>query len=203
MKTEKQVTIFLLALLVTASVATFFIVTKDKDSPDEYVYNDFRVFKSPTVGYTIVAFVGEQPYHLQLRNDPKNVTDIPIDSRIRNFILLKEGIIFTLDPNFNSIPVLGATEMANVFGRRLGIYDKKVTGAVTREPTNSTTPSGNLIANCKDVTTNTNVIKLQLGDTTEVYLEKNGCIIVQGTDEWEIIRASDRLIYDVLEVIEN
>jgi len=198
MKTEKQVTLLLLFFLILASATVFFIVNKDKDNPNEYTYNNFRVFKSPIVGYTIVAYIEEQPYHLQLRNDPKNVTDIPIDPQIRDLLLLKEAIFFTLDPDFNSVPVLGAMEMSNIFGRRLGIYDKRVFGAVTKA---ANPPTGNIVVDCNNVTTRSNIVKLQLGDTTEVYLEENGCIIVQGTNEWEIIRASDRLIYDALEVI--
>lgn len=204
MNQERKVTLFVLFLIITLVASGIFIISKEyQGNEEEYVYNDFRVYKNPTIGYTIVAYKGDQPYTLQLRNDPKNVTDISVDKKIRSLIILKEAIFFTMDPDFNSIPVLGASEMATIFGRRLGIYDKRVFGAITKESSNSTQPSGNLIVDCNNVTQRANIIKLQLGSETKVFLEDNGCIIVQGTDEWEIVRASDRLIYHVLEVIKD
>ncbi|MBU2639691.1 MAG: hypothetical protein KKG75_03215 [Nanoarchaeota archaeon] len=204
MKTEKKVVIFLSLLLIAlVSFGIYVISTKQTTNPNEYIYNDFRVFKNPAIGYTVVAYLEEQPYHLQLRYDPKNVTDIPIDSRIRSSIMFKEAVFFTIDPDFNSIPVLGASELATILGRRLGIYDKRVFGAITKESENATEPSGNLIVDCDNVTQKSNIVRLQLGPETKVFLENNGCIIVQGTNEWEIVRASDRLIYHILEVIKD
>lgn len=198
MDTESKIAgIIALLILIAVTGGAFFLA--DKENPDEYVYNNFRVFKNPTIGYTVVAYLNEQPYNLNLRNDPKNTENISIDPRIRNFILLKPATAFTLDPSFNSVPVLGASEMATILGRRLGIYNKQVIGAITKPPENST-DNNTPVIDCKNVNSNLNVIRLQLGPETEVFLENNGCIIVQGTDEWEIVRASDRLIYHILEV---
>jgi len=87
--------------------------------------------------------------------------------------------------------------MAIILGRRLGLYDKRVIGAVTSLPEEDT---GLSIIDCNNVENDLNVVRLQLGSETKVFLEENGCIIVQGTNEWEIVRASDRLIYHVLDV---
>ena len=199
MKTENQIAI-IVAVLILILVSTGIFVIYGKEDPNEYIYNEFRVFKNPTIGYTIVAYINEQPYHLQLRNDPKSTENITLSPNIRELILLKEATVFTLDPDFNSIPVLGASEMATILGRRMGIYNKRVFGAVTREPVNGTETT---IVDCNNVNQKLNVIRLQIGPETKVFLEKNNCIIVQGTDEWEIVRASDRLIYNVLEVIKD
>jgi hypothetical protein len=40
-----------------------------------------------------------------------------------------------------------------------------------------------------------------VGDETKIYLEGN-CVIVQGTDEWEIVRAADRLTFGLLGVMD-
>jgi hypothetical protein len=203
MNSERKITIFILLLMLSLAAVGTLIISKNYEGDDnEYIFNEFRVIKNPTIGYTVVAYKGEQPYTLQLRNDPRNVTDISIDSQIRTLIMLKEAIFFTIDPDFNSIPVLGASEMANILGRRLGLYDKRVFGAITKEPENSTN-SGNIIIDCGNVTRKANVVRLQLGDETKVFVKENGCIIVQGKDVWDIVRASDRLIYHVLEVIKD
>jgi len=196
MDTEnKTAGIIVIILIVAVGSGIFFL--GNEENPDEYVYNNFRVFKNPTMGYTVVAYVQEQPYHLNLRNDPKNTENITIDSRIRSLILLKPATAFTLDPDLTSIPVLGATEMATILGTRLGLYNKQVIGAVTSPPENDpVTP----VIDCENISDSVNVVRLQLGPETKVFLEKNGCIIVQGTNEWEIVRASDRLIYHILEV---
>ena len=200
MNQESKVTVFMtLIVLLLVTIGVFMISNRNSSNPDEYVYNDFRIFKNPTVGFTVVAYLDAQPYHLQLRNDPKSTENITIDPKIRPLILDKEEVFFTINPNSNSIPVLGATEMANILGTRLGIFNKNVYGAVTHEANIS---KGNIVADCNDVTQKVNIVRLQLGDETEVYIE-NDCIIVQGTDEWEIVRASDRFIYHVLQVIED
>lgn len=186
----------IIALIVLIFITGGIFFLTNEENPDEYVYNDFRVFKNPTIGYTVVAYVKDQPYHLNLRNDPKNTLNITIDSNVRNLILLKPKTYFTIDPNLNSIPVLGASEMATILGRRLGLYNKEVVGAITSPIVNDTVT---LVINCNNVTQQQNVVKLQLGSETKVFLDNN-CIIVQGADEWEIVRASDRLIYHVLEV---
>jgi hypothetical protein len=201
MNTEKSATIFLISIfIILVAVGAFMVLKKNDDNLDEYVYNNFRVFKNQdTIGYTIIAYTGDQPYHLQLRNDPKNTENISIDPRVRDLILQKEAIFFTMDPDYNSIPVLGASGMANIFGRRLGLYDKRVFGAITRE-TNSS--EGNIVVDCNNVTSRSNIVKLQIEEKTKVYID-NGCIIVQGSNEWEVVRASDRLIYQALEVIKD
>jgi len=203
MAQEKRILIFLSLLVLVLIAGGIFIITRDyKGDENEYIYNDFRVYKNPTIGYTIVAYKEEQPYNLQLRYDPSSTENITIDPRIRTLIMLKEAAVFTLEPDMNSIPVLGASEMATILGRRLGIYDKRVIGAVTRIPENATAEDY-LVVDCANVTQKANVVRLQLGDETKVFIENNGCIIVQGTNEWEIVRASDRLIYQLLEVIDD
>ena len=60
MKTENKIAIFLF-LVIIALVGTVLLMSKPTENPNEYVYNNFRIFKNPTVGYTILAYLEEQP----------------------------------------------------------------------------------------------------------------------------------------------
>ena len=162
--------------------------------PNSYKYNDFKIQKIPT-GWATWAYKDDQPYYLQLRHDPKTLEDINIDEEVRDLVLSKNTLIVTVDPNLTSRSVIGAIEIANVLGRRLGLYNIQVVGAVTKFAN-----EGTVVATCNDVNEAKNVVLLNLGNKTEVYLDNN-CIIVEGVTEEDITRSADRLIYEVLEVM--
>ncbi len=182
--------------LVILSVSTFFIF-KGSDDPNEYNYNNFRIFKTQDiVGYTIVGYVGNQPYNFKLRNDPINTENITVSGEPRELILSKPTVYLTMEPNLTSKSVIGALEVANIISRNLGIYNRETIGAITSPIENNPTP----VATCNNITRTENVILFQLGNETKVSVD-NSCILVQGINEWEIIRASDRLVYDILELM--
>ncbi len=163
---------------------------------DNYTYKDFKVEKTPT-GWAVLAFVNEQPYLLNLRHDPKSIEDIEINKNIREQLLSKPTSYITLKPNLTGKSVIAAVEIANIISRRLGIFNIETIGAITEPIEDNPTP----IITCNDITPYQNVIWLRIGKETKVFLE-NECIIVQGTEEEEITRAADRLIYEVLTIVD-
>lgn len=165
------------------------------NNPNEYNYNSFKIQKTPT-GWMTWAYKGEQPYQLQLRHDPRTLENITIDEKIGELVLSKPSLATTVDPNLTSRAVLGAIDIANILGRRLGLYGIQVIGATTEYAND-----GTYVINCSDVQENLNVAVLKLGEETKVYLEDE-CIIVQGETEEDINRAADRLVYHILEVME-
>jgi len=56
------------------------------------------------------------------------------------------------------------------------------------------------VINCANATQNIRVFLIDVGNETKVY-EKDNCIIIQGTDEAETIKAADALIFDWLKMI--
>ncbi len=165
-----------------------------RKNPNEYNYNDFKLQKTPT-GWVTWAYKGEQPYLLQLRHDPKNLENISVDKNIRDLVLSKPSLATTIDKNLTSRAVLGAIDIANILGRRLGLYGIQVIGATTEFANEGTD-----VINCSDVQENMNVAVLRLGEKTEVKLEDR-CIIIQGETEEDINRAADRFVYNILEVM--
>jgi len=194
--TDKSIILALVIFLVILSVSTFFIF-KGSDDPDEYNYNNFRVFKNPNiVGYTVVGYLGEQPYNLRIRNDPIKTENITISGEPRGLILSKPTVYLTMEPNLTAKSVIAALEVANIISRNLGIYNIETIGAITLPVENNPTT----VATCANITKTENVILFRLANETKVSVDNN-CILVEGTNEWEIIRASDRLVYAILELM--
>ncbi len=188
---ERTIVIIAAIVLVLAALSPL-VFMKNKN---EYNYNDFKLQKSPT-GWVTWAYKGEQPYLLQLRHDPRTLENITVGGNIRDLVLSKPTLATTIDPNLTSRAVLGAIDIANILGRRLGLYGIQVIGATTEFANN-----GTYVINCSDVQENLNVAVLELGDRTEVYIEDN-CIHIAGETEEDINRAADRFVYHVIEVME-
>lgn len=187
--------IIVIVLFGSLGTIAYKIINKDKYTYTSPTGDKFGVKKLP-IGWVVRAYINDQPYDLRLRNDPKNVTEIPIEPNIKDKILQRETIFFTLNPNMTSIPVLGATDIVGIISRRIGVFNKQTLGATTEFANNSTA-----VITCNDVTDKIGVVWLKTGPETKVF-SKNDCIIVQGTDEWEIVRASDRLVYQILTIMD-
>ena len=188
----KERTILIIAAIVLLLAALSPLVMKK--NPKEYNYNDFKLQKTPT-GWVTWAYKGEQPYLLQLRHGPKTLENISIDENIRDLVLSKPSLATTVDNNLTSRAVIGAMDIANILGRRLGLYGIQVIGATTEFAN-----EGTYVINCNDVQENMNVAVLRLGEKTEIKLEEE-CIIIQGETEEDINRAADRFVYNILEVM--
>ena len=187
---ERTILIVTAIVLLLAALSPL-VITKN---PNEYNYNSFKLQKTPT-GWVTWAYKGEQPYLLQLRHDPKTLENISIDENIRDLVLSKPSLATTVDKNLTSRAVLGAIDIANILGRRLGLYGIQVIGATTEFAND-----GTYVIDCGDVQEDMNVAVLRLGEKTEVRLE-NDCIILQGETEEDINRAADRFVYNILEVM--
>jgi len=199
MNQNKKTTIAAIIVFIIIISITSLLILKvtNKDNPDKYVYNNFRVFKNQDfIGYTIIGYLKQQPYYFRIRNDPKKTENITLQGNIRDLILKKPTIYLTMKPNLTSKTVIAALEISNIISRKLGIFNRETIGAITSHVPKNPTP----VITCKNVNSTANVIHFKLSDETKVYLENN-CIIVQGTNEWEIIRAADRLVYHMLQVI--
>jgi len=201
MDEEKKSGIVALIIVLVVFIASGIYVYKSLNQ-GKYTYQssvtgeEFRVEQMSPVGYAVLAHIKDQPYLFKLRYDPKSVENITITKDIKNNILNKKSIYITVDPKSSSVPVIGAIEISEIISRKLGIFNKETVGATTEYANNYTA-----VATCDNVTDEIGVIWLKLGPETRVFSE-NGCILVQGENEWEIVRAADRLIYQMLTIME-
>ena len=194
MNTDKS-TIIAVIIVIIIIVTASFVIYKIRNR-DNYNYKDFKVQKT-SFGWSVLAFVNDQPYLLNLRYDPKSVENITIDKNVRTQLLSKPTAYLTVNPDMKGTSVIAAVEIANIISRKLGIFNIETIGALT-EYVNNATP----IITCNNITQKVNVIWLRTGLETKVFLEKE-CIIIQGTTEEEIARAADRLIYEVLTIVDK
>jgi len=107
---------------------------------------------------------------------------------------LKDELFITMDPDATGLTVLAGTEISKIIGSPF-LYNVPTRGALLRDVGN-----GAPVKTCSDVNETTSIVKLETGSENKVYSEK-GCVIVQGTNESELIRSADRLSLTVLGVM--
>lgn len=195
-KTGLIALIIVILIFGSLGIIAYKIINKDKYTYTSPSGEEFNLEKLP-IGYSIKTFVKDQPYDIRLRNDPKSLENVTIEPNIKNKILSKQTIYFTIDPkeNLTSKSTIAAVEISGVISRRIGIFNKETLGATTEFANKETE-----IINCNNVTKEIGVIWLKIGLETKVSSE-NDCIIVQGTNEDELIRAADRLTYQILGIM--
>ncbi|RMF55553.1 hypothetical protein D6745_01780 [Candidatus Woesearchaeota archaeon] len=197
--------IFIIILFVIAFSIRFFL-TKDvetiedlyrktlagEESENNYLYNGFAFVKVGPFWYTRIV-KGGQPYDIPFKYDPKSLDDISVLVEPKDFN--HSFIYLTMDPNLTSKTAIASIEVGRIIGNKYGIMNISTRAAITRpkEGISDDIP----VVTCDDVTNETGVVLFGIGDITAV-VAKNGCILVGGTDEEEIIRAADKLAYHIL-----
>jgi hypothetical protein len=114
-----------------------------------------------------------------------------------NLFLNMPLIYITTEPNYPGAVVLGGVEISKTMAIVSKTYDlpTKIKSAMTK-PGNYSFP----VITCENITANQRVIYLKLGNETGISFD-NGCVIVQGTDETELLRASERLAFEILRIL--
>ncbi|MBT3324025.1 hypothetical protein HN681_01500 [archaeon] len=190
----------LIGILVLSMIFVFSM--DDGVADDVYKYSNgntiFEVYKySDTETYiTFLAGVDDIEYTLGLRTDPLSLEDIPVTGTLHTRIFDDEIVYVTIDPyaNLTGQTVIAALEVDKVIDNEY-LYQVPVMSAMTREY------SDYPVKNCDDGTNTETIVYLTLGDETKVYTY-DYCIIIMGTDEAELIRAADRMLYTLLGIMQ-
>ena len=195
------VALVFLGILLAAGVYVFFSEPTTAVL-DNYLYSNgestFNVTKLSNIESFITLYVGkdETPYMINMRNDPLSLEDIPVEGTINTRIFGDEEVYITINPhaNLSSKVTIAALEIDKVIDNQY-LYNIPVHSAMTLA-----NEEGYPVKSCYDGTDSSTVIWLTLGSETKVYTDEY-CIIVVGTDEDEIIRAADRLSYQLLGIM--
>ncbi|QQG38467.1 MAG: hypothetical protein HYS32_02560 [Candidatus Woesearchaeota archaeon] len=165
-------------------------------SEDHFLYKgEYEVTRVDPITYIIKGFIGEQPINIHLRTDPRNVENIPSESDIKTKLIPSKEIFITANPNLTSNTLIAAVEISKITGNP-SLFNIQTQGALTKTVGNSTLP----IKTCKEATKESKVILLQLADETKIHSEGN-CIIIDGETQDDLIRAADKLVLQLLEII--
>ncbi len=187
--------LLILGILLIGLISFIYFWQQAKTSEYLFTYNGFR-FQRDQYGYKILLYINDQdvPATIHLREDPRTLEDIPISCDIQ-LLRQKQQLYVVIDPiaNLTSKATIGALEIDAIIDNPY-LFNINVSSAFTQPYLNNT------VKTCRDVTATQGIILLQTGDETVLRNEQD-CIIIQGKTEDDIIRASDRLVYTLLNIM--
>ena len=200
MDKDKWVVVILLLIFIMGSFGLY-IYQKNRYKDVYFDYNGFtvhnKVDESGNSLYQIKIYVKDdkQPYLISTRYSPLDLEDISV-SYSRNDVLKKE-IFITMDSKASAISVLAATEISKITGNYF-IYGVPTHGALT-EPVEGKKVE---VKTCNDVTEDQAIILLKQGENSKIYSE-NGCVILEGKSEYDLIKVANKLILNLLGVMDE
>jgi len=167
-------------------------------------YNEFVFEKIGNVWITTIRMSdwlkGEnRDYQILFHYTPDEVEQIPTMKNVRNesvtpnLFLDARLIYITTDPEYPAEVVLSGVEIAKIIGQ---VYQKQVKSAITRPDNRTEAP----VVTCDDLATAVRIIDLRLGNETKIFSD-HGCIVVHGTDSGDLLKAAERLTYELLKIL--
>ncbi|MBU4501042.1 MAG: hypothetical protein KKA79_00500 [Nanoarchaeota archaeon] len=208
MDQEKFVKIVIYGGIIVILAFIFTIFFTQKLTPGTYQYvHGMDTFDVQQVGtteeggitYKIKIFVGNDasPKYIYTRHEPQEMEGLKIANGIKE-ILNKKEIYTVINPNegLTGRTVIAALEI-DKFIDNAYLFQIPVKSAFTEKDENNPDYP---VMNCESVTEDIGIIWLTLGEETIIKNEE-GCIIIQGQTEDDIIKLSDGLIFYLLGMI--
>ena len=186
----------LILLLAYLGFIKFIGATTLAGNENTYMFKDeFPVTKLEEIDYLLQGFLGPRPFNLHLRTDPREADKIPSEDDIRTKTLKSTKVIYvTVDPDLTSDATIAAAEITKITGAP-EIMNIPTFVALT-EKRREDIPK----KTCEDNTESERVILLKLAKETNIHSEDT-CIIIEGTNELELIKASDKFILQLLGIV--
>lgn len=204
---DKILIISLLAIFVIfAGILIFLKNSKTEPVQEENImYKGYTFAKRGELWYTELSIKDklkgwERQYNLYFHYNPSQVEDVPTITNTlgeatspKILIIGGKKIYITMDPTYPASVVLSGVEVAKILGQ---VYEMDVKAAVT-SPTNKTDAP---VITCKDYGEGVRVVELRLSNETRIS-DELGCIVVEGKDPQELLRASSRLAFELLKIM--
>ncbi len=191
---------FFIILLV--SLLALFIYQGYRFNSIYFTYHGFDVRKVQDNGVSYkIEFTlpnNPQPYIISVRNDPRELESIPVEENLKEKVIKKE-LFITMEPEpvSTGVTIIASLELARITGAQ-ELFNLPTTGALFRpvEGKNVT------LKTCADTSQQTAIVYLKPGNATQIYSE-NDCVIIEGTDEYELIKGADRLALTLLGIMKE
>ena len=198
---HNKIVIGTIILLLVLSIGAIVIYQKIQQSKQTFTYNGFTVAKEENDGltsYQIQFFKEgtEQPFIINSRYNPKSLENISIAADIRDLIV-KEKLYITMAPTLSGKGTVAFAEI-DKYTENPFLFNLPTSPALLQKVEGNELP----LMTCEGVSPVTSVIKFNIGDQTRIY-EDNGCVIIQATNEDELIRAADRLSLTLLGIMKE
>ena len=205
---DQSLLIGIIILIIIFGTVIFLIYNKTNNPKEDEItvveYNGFIFEKHGNFWVTLLTIEDQfdgwkRDYEFTFHYNPFEVEHIETMKNSRNetvtpnLFLNVQTIYLTTDPEYPAGVILGAVEIAKVLGN---IYEKEVKSATTRPDNRTDAP----VITCEDIGPDQRVIQLILGNSTRIYNNK-GCIIVEGTNTINVVKASERLAFEMLRIL--
>ncbi len=206
---EKIIKIVIYSLIIILLGFGLFIFLSQKLTPGTYKYvHGMDTFDVQQIGttedggitYKIKIFVNQDssPKYVYTRHEPKEMTGLKINPDVKQSILTKKEAYITINPNAG---LTGKTTIAALeidkFLDNTYLFNIPTKSAFTEKYEKS---ENYTIKTCSDVTANTAIIWLRLGEENVIKDEK-GCVIIEAQTEDELIKLADGLAFYLLGMI--
>ncbi|MDP2906341.1 MAG: hypothetical protein Q8O03_00210 [Nanoarchaeota archaeon] len=206
---EKKIKIIIYVMIIALLGFGLFIFLNQKLIPGTYKYvHDKNTFDIQQIGttedggitYRIKIFVNQDssPKYINTRHEPAEMNGIKINPDVKQDILTKKEAYITINPNAN---LTGRTTIAvleiDKFLDNTYLFRIPTKSAFTEKYEKSPDYT---IKTCSDVTADTAIIWLRLGEETAIKDEK-GCVIIEAQTEDELIKLADGLAFYLLGMI--
>lgn len=163
-------------------------------------YNNFRFYQKGMFWATFIEKDGmltEIPFYYH----PRELEEYVHQPGLEDLLLKHNGsVLITLDPDLNSTAVQAAVQVSRMTGERFNILNLPTQVGITNLPEGSAGNSTYPIVTCDDADNTTVVVWLKVGMVNSLYNSGN-CIIIEGTDEQQLIRGAEKLDYLLLGIM--
>lgn len=206
MEQEKQVKYILIVMVLSLLLlgGSLVIYREIKLSQNNFNYNGFEVYRQKELNsynYKVQLFLGNnpQPLLINIREDPRKLESIPIESNIKSKIIDgKNESFITMSENATSLSVIAAAEISKIIGNRY-FFNLPTHGALISLPKGKNNLT---IKTCEDVSKTTSIIYLKIANQTKIYSEDD-CIIIEAQTENDLIKAATRLSLTLIGVMKE
>lgn len=207
LKNDKILIVSILVLVILFGTIFYFIKNYRQPAaeiPESQNFNGFTFNKLGNVWVTNLQLKDKitgniSQFEVMFHYTPAEVQYISTEKDTRNIsvtpylILNTDRIYITTDPDYPSTVVLGGVEIAKILA---SFYQKEVKSGLTKNSSNKVVP----IITCENITSSQRVIFLKLGNETSIT-SQSGCIVVQGKTPTDVVKASERLTYELLKIL--
>lgn len=206
-------TIALIVAIVLLGTVLFVLIYVPKHAEQRELernsYNNYE-FKEWEGGlWTVNVEVNGIPMSILMHYHPQEVDTIPVEQEAVDIInaaatkvaVTGKGRLFlTMNPDAPGGVVIAGVELAKVLGEKFNIYNIPTKASFSRPKENY---SGVPVVTCEDAVNDTYVIYIREHDNDFVGVPEGfpQCIVVQGTDINQTIKAADRFVYALFNII--
>lgn len=166
---------------------------------DKYFFNGFSFIKmSDNLWYTQVT-KDNKLFTLPMRYGPLEIEEIPVEEGVTEKIVNSSYVYLTVAPDVSSQYVMAMVEIGKVLGTKYQIYNMDVKSAFTFSPENAIGAQQPIVT-CDNATSSTRVVWFKKASPTIAYVEGD-CVILQSDEDMGIVMLTDRIVYDLVNII--